>query len=287
MASVETSSRSERPPGDLPVVPRGQPDPGFVERLHPLFRTPGENEPNIAYFVARQGGEGVRWAEEYTLPEHVALMSRTHDGLSSLRARQLEEGRRELREAERLLREARGASPGVYHLLGRWYYGALAYLHYVTEDFAAADEALDRASEEVRRAIQAGRFLLPYASECLEFWIQRVRVARNRRCWPEVRRRLETTRQITAGERPCCVLDDGSLIGFDSLRRFYSNLGSLTPEERRPLGRFLDEESRERYFGFVASEAYSLNGFVIPYHPPRSGPARLSPSHPAGAPSEL
>jgi hypothetical protein len=240
----------------------------FLEKLHPFLRTPGEQEPNIAYFVARLGGEGERWAEEYTRPEHVEIMAGTNRALAALRARRIETGRREMEAVEKLFHANEGAtSPEVHHLLGRWYFGALAYLHYCAEDLPQAEEALDRAAEEVRRAIQIRRFLLPYATECCEFWVQRIRVARNHRRWSTMWRNVEITRQIVDSERPCCVLDDGTGIGFPDVREFYSRFTGLTEEERRPLRWVLEEESWRRRFRSIVGEIYGLSGFVIPYTP--------------------
>ncbi|HEY0512810.1 MAG TPA: hypothetical protein VGH73_12950 [Thermoanaerobaculia bacterium] len=241
---------------------------GFLDRLHPSFRDPGDREPNIAYFIARQGGEAELWTEEYTRPEHVEMIAATNRALQALRLRRIEAGRRELRAAEEGFRAAAStAPPSVHHILGRWYYGALAYLHYCTEEFAAAEEALERADEEVREAIDQARFLLPYATECYEFWFQRVRVARNRRRWDEVWRRIEIARQIFDGERPCCVLSDGTRIDMATVQDFYRGLPALDEAERRPLLRFLDEESRQVWFRALLGEIYALPGFVIPYPP--------------------
>ena len=239
-----------------------------LEKLHPTFRTPGEDEPNIAYFVARLGGEGEAWAEEYTRPEHVRLMGTVDQAVRSLHARRAEEGRRDLQAAEGMLREvAASTSREVHLLLGRWYYQARAFYLYFLEDFRAADEALDRTEEEVLRAIEGKPFLLPYAMRCYELWCHRIRVARGQRLWPEVWRRVEITRQIAEGDRPCCVLRDGTAIGISAVKAFYSRFEALTERERLPLRRVVDDESRRRYFRKTLSGIYSLPGFVIPYTP--------------------
>jgi hypothetical protein len=246
----------------------------FLDRLHPQARTPGEGEPNIAYFVARLGGEGQAWAEEYTRPEHVEIMGTVERAVRYLHARQTEAGRRDLQAAERMLREAASASREVHLLLGRWYYQAMALYFYYLEDFRAADEALDRTEEEVRKAIEGKPFLLPYAMRCYELWCHRIRVARSQRLWPEVRRRAEITRQIVEGDRPCCVLRDGTVIDIAAVKAFYSRFEALTERERLPLRRVVDDESRRRHFRTVLSEIYTLSGFVIPYTPaptPRLG----------------
>lgn len=240
----------------------------FLDKLHPAFRTPGDTDPNIAYFVARQGGEGESWAEEYTRPEHVEIIAGTNRALRALRGRRLEEGGRELRALEEPFHAAESATPREVHLiLGRWYYGVLAYSFYCAEDFSSAEEMLDRAQEGVRQAIGLRRCLLPYAMECYEFWFQRIRISRSQRLWPEVWKRAGIARQIAAGERPCCVLDDGTAIDIAAVQEFYKRCEPLTDSERRALLRIIDPEERVRQVRSVLSEVYAMPGFVIPYVP--------------------
>jgi hypothetical protein len=240
----------------------------FLEKLHPSFRTPGEDEPNIAYFVARLGGEGEAWAEEYTRPEHVRLMGTVDQAVRSLHARRAEEGRRDLQAAEGMLRKAAAsASREVHLLLGRWYYQARAFYFYFLEDFRAADEALDRTEEEVLLAIEGKPFLLPYAMRCYELWCHRIRVVRTQRHWPELWRRVEITRQIVEGDRPCCMLRNGTMIDINAVKGFYSQFEGLTEREWQPVRWVVDDESRRRQFRQILSEVYTLPGFVIPYTP--------------------
>lgn len=248
----------------------------FLDRLHPLARTPGDSEPNIAYFVARLGGEGQVWAEEYTLPEYVEIMGRVDQAVRFLHAHQIESGRRDLQAAESMLREAAAsASREVHLLLGRWYYQAMAFFYYCLEDFSAADELLDRAEQEVRQAIEGKSFLLPYVMRCHELWCHRIRVARSRRCWPELWRRIEITRRMVEGDEPLCVLGDGTAIDIAAVKAFYSRFEGLTERERLPLRRVVNDESRRRHFRKILAEVYTPSGFVIPYTPAPALPLRI------------
>lgn len=240
----------------------------FLEKLHPVFRTPGENEPNIAYFVARLGGEGEAWAEEYTRPEHVRLMGTVDQAVAFLHARKIEAGQRGLQAAEEMLgKAAASCSREVYLLLGRWYYQALAFFFYCIEELPSADEALDRAEQEVRQAIEGKPFLVPYAMRCYELWCHRIRVARVQRHWPELWRRVEITRRIVEGDEPCCVLGDGTVVDIHAVKEFYSGFEALTETERMPLRRVVDDERRRRHFRAILAEVYTPSGFVIPYTP--------------------
>jgi hypothetical protein len=240
----------------------------FLDRLHPSSRTPGDAEPNIAYFVARLGGEAEEWAVEYTRPEHVELMALTEQGVRALRARRIEEGSRALQRAESILRATSGTvSQEVHLLLGRWYYQALAYYFYAREDFAGADAALDHGEELVRRAIQGRPFLVPYAMRCYELWCHRLRLARAQRLWPELSRRVEITRRMVEGEGPLCVLDDGTAVDIAAVKAFYARFEDLDEREARPLRRVVNDESRRRHLLSVLSDVYAVPGFVIPYAP--------------------
>jgi hypothetical protein len=249
----------------------------FLDRLHPSFRTPGEAEPNVAYFVARLGGVALDWAEEYTLTEHVELMGVADRSVRHLRARRIEAGKADLDVAESMLRETADRTRSVHLLLARWYYQASAYLSYRTEDYAGAEEALDRAEEMVSQAIGLDPFLLPYAMRCCELWSQRIRVTRTQRRWAELWRRVEVTRQIVEGERPCCLPAGGAAVHIAAVQAFYSRFDGLTERERTPLSRVLDDEARRRQFRAVLSEIYLLPGFVIPYVPSTSA-ARGAPA---------
>jgi hypothetical protein len=245
----------------------------FLEKLHPLFRTPGDREPNVAYFVARSGGDGERWAEAYTRAENVEIMSGTRRALAALRAHRLEQGRRELQAVEVMLHTAEStADRDVLHVLGLWFYGTLAYYLYCIEDYRGAEEALDRKHDEIQQAIESKRYLLPYAMECYDVCLQRTRVARNQRLWSEVEQRLEIARQVFAGERPFCLLSDRTAVDLAAIRGFYLGLGPLTERERRPLGWILDETERSRHLRSFFAEVYAPPGFIIPYAPVH-GPA--------------
>lgn len=250
----------------------------FVESLPPEFRTPGDYEPNIAYFVARLGREGESWVQEYTRPEHVKLMAGANRALKALRERRIEEGRRELLVVESLFHGAASTTAlEVRHMLGRWYYGLLAYYFYCTEEYQDAEDALDRGHAEVQQAIERKRFLLPYAMECYGFWIQRIRITCKQRRWPELWHRVEITRQIAVSERPCCVLGDGTAIDVAAVKAFYLSLEDLTDRERQPLREVLDATARTRQFRSIISEIYSLPGFVIPYTPARPPQQEAAP----------
>jgi hypothetical protein len=243
----------------------------FLERLHPSLRTPGEFEPNWGYFVAKRDESGAAWAEHYCHPEHVAVTTATTASLKLIRKNQMKAGFQKLEEARDILLPIERTAPDIFHVLSRFYYGALAYYHYSIEDFPAAEEAFDFAHEEVRKAIERQSFLMPFASNCFDFSIQRIRIVRNQRRWEEMWRRVEIARQTAMGERPYCVLTDGTEIDLASIQAFYRSLEPFSHEEEASLRTVFDEAARARDFRFALTEIFAVPGFVIPYLP-RSTP---------------
>lgn len=237
------------------------------ERLPQTLQTPGEIEPNWAYFVALHGEEGLRWVEELCRPEHMEMMAGMNESLRLLRTRQIERGREVLENVKGSLDTLAPTAPGVDHALGRWYYGALAYYHYCQEDFESADQALDEAHNEVCRTLERRPFLLPFATHCHDFGVQRIRIVRNRRRWPEMWRHVAIAREMVTGERPFCTLGDGTPVDLVAIQAFYRSIPGLTPEEQGPLRSLFDDSFRLRLFEVVLAKIFAMPGFVIPYLP--------------------
>lgn len=239
----------------------------FIDKLHPSLQTPGDGEPNWAYFIAMRDEEGQHWAERYSLPEHVEIARDTTLSLKNMRRNYLEEGLRLLEKVDRMLQLVEQDSPDIGHVLRRWYYGALAYYFYCKSDFVRAEEALDVAHEEIRQAIECKSFLLPLAQHCFDLCIQRARIVRNQRLWDEMWKRVEIARQTAVGERPYCLLDNGTAIDLDAVQKFYLSFEVLSDEERKSLSAVLDEDVRNRNLQQSLTGIYAISGFVIPYLP--------------------
>jgi hypothetical protein len=235
--------------------------------LHPGLRKPGDIDPNWPYFVSLYSEEGFRWAEEYGRREHVQLMEQTTQSLQLLRRRKIGPGLELLGTVEAGLAKIEREAPLFFHVLGRWYFGALAYYYYCIEDFPGAARALDAAYDSVQRAVEIKRFLVPFASHCHDFWIQRIRIHRNQRRWDDMRRAIEMARQTVTGERPYCVLSDGTPIDVAAIQSFYRSIAPFTEEEKVPLRLVFDDEFRLLSFRHSLAEIYAMPGFVIPYRP--------------------
>jgi hypothetical protein len=235
------------------------------KRLHPSLQWPGDAEPNWPYFIALHCEEGLSWVEEYTRPLHLEMLQGTTESLRSLRARQIDRGHTLLEQIARGLNSVMETSPATAHILGRWYYGALAYCHYCRDEFGLAEQALDQAQEEVRRTVELRRFLLPFASHCNDFCIQRVRIVRAQRRWAEMWRRIEISREMSMGQRPFFLLSDGTSVDLAAVQAFYRSIPGLTREEQKPLRSIFDERIRQQTTERMLAEVFAMPGFVIPY----------------------
>lgn len=244
-------------------------DTGRMSLLHPFLRSPGDFEPNWPYFVSLYSEAGFQWAVDYGKPEHIKITDATLGALKLLRHRRIEPGLELLYSAKEGLKEIESRSPITFHVLNRWYFGAIAYYYYCIEDFEHARKALDQAHESIRRALELGDFLAPFAFHCHDFCVQRVRIARNQRRWQEMKLCIEKARQMVMGEQPFCVLGDGTPISLSTVKAFYTSLSPLTEEEETPLRSVFEDDIRLRLLRRTVSETYTMSGFVIPYLPPR------------------
>lgn len=240
--------------------------------LTSLHEAAKDNGYSWIHFVARSSEEGLCWAGE--LLRHTDLMRWNGESLALLRRRRFEAGRELIGRIETGLRECVSSCPSIVYALQRWYFGLLAYYRYSLADFDGAERALDQAHEAVTKGIELRRFLVPLAYHCSDFAIQRIRVARSRRRWQEMRRHAELVRAMMAGQAPLCVLGDGTPISMATVTGFYAALAPLSDEERRGLEGLLDPDLRVGLTERFIADIYLLPGMVIPYEPAvKTGPA--------------
>lgn len=223
-----------------------------------------QTRANWFHFIALSGEEGRRWVERYQDPALMELTQNVALALTKLREQQVEAGRQILLGVEPRLELAGAFSPSIGFVAQRLYFPVLAYLEYCDGDFEAAELSLSRADVAVSAAIGLHSFLLPLADSCLDFGIQRVRIARRRGRWREMRQRTEMVWAIMEDRLPLCTLGDGRHIGFSALDEFYRSL-SLTTEDLEDLGHLLDHGQRMRYAERIIQSLYAIPAFVIPY----------------------
>ena len=214
-------------------------------------------------YIRWSGARGRGWVERYQASS--APKKDIDQAMHLLRAQRLDQGAELLRRAARGIEDITETSLSIGKALDRWYHGALAYLHYALDDFDAAHRSLDDARDAIASAIAHRAELLPLGPHCFDLRLQKARVARRQRRWPEMRGHLEVLLGMFQGEQPYCTLDDGRAIDLGSLREYLRPI----PESREDafvcrtlLG---PRENQRRFFIGFAAPLYNLPGFVIPY----------------------
>lgn len=214
------------------------------------------------HFAERSGEEGEAWAQAYRRYE--PLEGSSIEALALLRGNEIDAGRLALERLRGELLAAADAPPSVRHVLDRWYFGVVGYLHYRLEEFAAAEAAMVAAHDAVSAAVGRRRFLLLLANHCHEFSLHRARIARNQRRWREMAAHLEHARGMMADRVPLCHLADGTPIFFATLGDYYRAL-PLTAAEDDWLSDLLDAGRRLQLFDRFVHRLQAQPGFAIPY----------------------
>jgi hypothetical protein len=227
-------------------------------------RVPGSFEEGYPWreLVQVSGAAGAAWLERYRASE--ARVGRSiQAALPLLRKGRLDEGLEHLRLVEAHRGEVRAEQPGVYHVLGRFYHGELAYYHYVTGDLPRAEREMDAAAASVRRAIETHRFLLPIAPLVVDIPLQKARIARRRRDWAGMEAQLDAMYRMETGAVPLLVLADGTGVDYAALGRHFAGM-DLGDHQRRPANRMLDVGCRLLELRRLTLRLYALPDLVVP-----------------------
>ena len=223
-----------------------------------------ETQYNWGGMIAAGGAEGRAWLESYRRAQgSIPLWVRESLGL--LRDRRIEEGLELLHRARARWMPLRATDPAVFHVLGRFYHGGIAYYFYCVEDFARAERRMRRAQWSIAQAVSTAPFLVPFAALCMDVPLKLVQIARARRRWREMKERVAEVREITADRRPLCTLRDGTPVYHGSVGEYLSSLPALD-ESHAEAARYLqDAEYRREAVDRMLRGLYLLPGFVISY----------------------
>jgi hypothetical protein len=213
--------------------------------------------------VAASGSEGVRWTTSYRQMGSVTWQV-LQAALKSLRQRRFDDAWRLLTEAERC-RAGLLAEPSQFHVLGRFYFGVLAYAYFCRQELDRADRALTAALDAVRQALEVEEVLLPFAAMATDMLIKRVHVERARCNWAAMDRAVQAMRAVAADRAPLVVLSGGRPV-------FHATIGAHLAGLIRPvqaterIARYLaDAGLRQSQLELEVQSLYALPGFVIPY----------------------
>lgn len=216
-------------------------------------------------FLRFCGHEAVRWSahfESYGAP----LAARISAALLELQRHEIERGSQRLNLLRSEIDALAHEHPTTAHVVRRWYFTAAAYHHYLLDDLEGAQAALDDAREEVRHALAAHWFMVPFAVHCTDFRIQSARIARRQNRWHEAKRRIEEIRRTYADKLPFCTLDDGEEIWMSTVRSFYRGI-ELDDDERQSAQFALDVNfPHGEWIDRLEESIFVLTDFVIAYH---------------------
>lgn len=216
-------------------------------------------------FLKHCGHEACEWLAEFREEGTLEILNRTVTALEALKRYDVKTGCELLTTAEGDIQRRATRFSSIGHLLERYRVSARAYLHYLNGDLEGARKDLLQAHDEVRIIIGLNDFLLPMAIQCVDFVIQRARVARRERQWKEAERQIRSVHEIFLGLCPLCVLDSGREIGLPDIRAFFAAL-PLDEEQRARADKFMGAHipvaARIEY---LEEMIFTLPDLVIPY----------------------
>lgn len=218
---------------------------------------------DLFHFVNLSGEEGRQWVDQYETSGCADLKQQIQGCLYLLHAGEAEKAREILERVGREL-DSKDVEPSIIHVIGRWYHGIWAYYYYVVGDLDTAETELYEGLEAIRAGIDDYDFLTSLASHCMDLEIQAARVERRRRRWRRMREHLECSRAMVFGEKPFCVLSDGTPILLSTLSDHFEAL-PLGEEEKEAVSAFFDDAAKGDTFDKHLRQMYSLPGLVVNY----------------------
>lgn len=218
------------------------------------------------HFVPASGPEGRDWYDEYQQSGWEALCQRIDVSVALMRRRQIDAGKALLDQCRAPLEasEARTASRTVAGVAEEAYFGALAYFHYHRGQFAAAQDALDRASDRIAEVVGKAPYLVTFTTKCHDFCLHRARIARGEAHWQDMWSRVQEGREMLAGDRPLCRGDHGATYIADA-EAFFEAITPADDIERRALDLLRDRSSMIAAYEKRAVGATMPPGVVIDY----------------------
>ena len=210
--------------------------------------------------VAVSGAEGRAWSAKYEESDNVVGVA-LERALRLLRKGNIEEGRTLLRQVDEHRRQIRPELPGIFHVLGRFYHGEMAYYEYQMGNMAGAHRELDEAALSVQRAIETHDFLFPIAPLMVDIPLQKARIARRLRDWMGMERHLQAMYEMEVGDSPLCVLTDGTIVSYQFLEDRFKSL-DLNERQRHAVESRLDRRTRLREFRHLGVKLYALPKLV-------------------------
>jgi hypothetical protein len=217
------------------------------------------------HFVTRSAGEeGARWVAAYVEAGGREVERKVSEALDLLRGRRIEAGHALLAEIADGIGDIPETYPGVRAVASRWYLTASAYSRFLTGDHEGAGSDVDHAGREVEKAIGLAPALLPIAVHAMEFHNLHILIARKRRRWEEMRRRVDLLYRLAEDVQPLCRARDGSPIHFTTIERALRAMPEPTAEEILFIENLCNRTLRLQHLDLHVRKLYAPPGLVIP-----------------------
>lgn len=214
--------------------------------------------------VAANDPEGPGWVATY-LRETREIHELIKAAAAALRRQRSDESRALLERAEALRRDLLPRHPSLFHVIGRFYFGGLAFHHYRLKDLDQADRTMIDAGASIQAALEMKPFLLPFAAVSLDIPLKRARVALARSRWQEMREHAAFLRDAVRDRRPLFVLSGAGPVYHSTIFDRLKDRPGL-PEALLPGVEYLADRSlREEVYVRMLAQLYLMPGLLIPY----------------------
>lgn len=223
-----------------------------------------ENQYSWIGLVAATGTAGEAWRDRYRALGG-AIGGKIKTSVAVMRRGRLEEGREILAEVEADCRRLAAKEASLAHVLGRFYFGSLAYYDFRIGNWSAADRDLGAAGDSIRAAVDSERFLMPFAPLIADIPMKRARLACEQHRWDDMAAELEFLRDIKLDRRPICTLGDGSAVHHHSIASLLAESPSF-PDQHRLALRYLSEPGfRRDHLARTVEDAYTPSEIFVAY----------------------
>ncbi len=214
--------------------------------------------------IAAHGPEGADWVVTYH-GEAAEVHDLIKASAAALRRQQIDESGELLRRAEARRRDLLPAQSSIFHVMGRFYFGALAFYYYRRGEMEQADRTMIEAYASIQAALELKSFLLPFAAVSLDIPLKRARIARARLRWQEMREHSTFLREAIADTRPLFLLHKREPIYHSTLFDCLKDIPDLAESLRPGMSYLADRSLREEAAVQLLGQLYLFPELLIPY----------------------
>ena len=216
--------------------------------------------------VARSSTQASRWVSEFRSPVNWSRPSRVFEAMRLFQVNDRTAAERLLSSvAVELNDSARDLDPAILHLTHRWLFSAYAYLKYLLDDIEGAKQDMKKARDAVASALETHDFVVPFASQVVDYTTQMARIARREGDWSEVARRIRQLRDIYLDRLPLFTLSSGQRIFHADIVRFLHDNAKDDPTRAQIKSRLDEPHGYLEGLRDLAEHVYARPDMVITF----------------------